>query len=242
MVTAWFRACLEVALTEFGLLMRGGISLMGIGRARNRAHLMRQYKGRIKAFLRHHLQVESVEQLESRVDLGNQQVTNARRAFQEHCLRVAWLEHLIHRAGTEDHVEVQRRLRVRLERLSLRGGALYAELEQATNNILETRADYLYTLWWQHLERREDARRVSAPRSAQASLRVLNLWSAILPYRVATEDLGDYIEEIKKRFQSGQSPLIIYVRTAAAIFWTAVNALGVIMRAILGKGGGRTRP
>jgi hypothetical protein len=66
------------------------------------------------------------------------------------------------------------------------------------------------------------------------SFRVLDVWSAILPSRIVNEDLGDYLEDIALRVAHGQRTLI-YVRVGAAIFWTGVNAVGYVMKHVLGR-------
>ena len=62
---------------------------------------------------------------------------------------------------------------------------------------------------------------------------VLDLWSALLPARVANEDLADYREDINRRLSARQRPLI-YLRLVTAILWTAFNAVGYAMT-MLGK-------
>jgi hypothetical protein len=66
---------------------------------------------------------------------------------------------------------------------------------------------------------------------------VLDVWAAFLPSRVATEDLGDYLEDINNRLAKGQRKLV-YVRVAAAIFWTGINAVGYAMKAVGRKSAG----
>jgi hypothetical protein len=58
-------------------------------------------------------------------------------------------------------------------------------------------------------------------RRATRSMRILDAWSAVLPARVNNEELGDYIEDINRRVAQGQRRLV-YIRLAAAIFWTGV--------------------
>jgi hypothetical protein len=54
---------------------------------------------------------------------------------------------------------------------------------------------------------------------------VLDVWAAVLPARIANEDLADYIEDISRRVVAGQRKLV-WLRVAAAIFWTGINAVG----------------
>ncbi len=55
--------------------------------------------------------------------------------------------------------------------------------------------------------------------------RWLDVWGLCLPHRVATEDLGGYIEEINELAENGESAWKFYLRMLAAIFWTGCNAL-----------------
>ena len=73
---------------------------------------------------------------------------------------------------------------------------------------------------------------VTARHSVQRARRAMGLldaWSALLPARVAREDLGDYIELIAERLEKGQNWLV-YVNTAGAMFWTGVNAVGYFLK------------
>ena len=62
---------------------------------------------------------------------------------------------------------------------------------------------------------------------------ILDTWAAILPVRIANEDLADYLEDICRRCDAGQSGRV-YIRTLATVFWTGINAVGYAMKA-LGK-------
>lgn len=64
---------------------------------------------------------------------------------------------------------------------------------------------------------------------------VLNVWAAFLPARISQEDLGDYLEDIDRRLQRNDSPCIIYIRVAAAVFWTGVNTVSYFLKAIRQK-------
>src|SRR6266536_1382434 len=48
---------------------------------------------------------------------------------------------------------------------------------------------------------------------------VLDSWAALLPQRVVNEEIGDYLEDIRRRAAEGQR-LNIGVRVISAIFWT----------------------
>jgi hypothetical protein len=69
--------------------------------------------------------------------------------------------------------------------------------------------------------------------SAHKTLAVVDFWGALLPARVVKEDLGDYIEDIHRRINDGQR-FRVWLRVAAAVFWTALNAFGYAMK-LLGK-------
>lgn len=67
--------------------------------------------------------------------------------------------------------------------------------------------------------------------SAQRLSVLLDAWAAILPPRIVNEDLGDYLEDIHRRCAAGQR-WCVYLRVAAAIFWTGLNAVGYAMKAV----------
>jgi hypothetical protein len=73
---------------------------------------------------------------------------------------------------------------------------------------------------------------IRATRSRRAAS-FLDTWGIILPARVFNEELGDYIEDISRRAARGQR-VKVYLRVAAAIFWTALNSIGYAMKQ-LGK-------
>jgi hypothetical protein len=68
---------------------------------------------------------------------------------------------------------------------------------------------------------------------AGSANRILDTWAALLPARIASEDLGDYVENIQARASKGQR-FRVYLRVVAAIFWTGINAIGYA-RKVLGK-------
>jgi hypothetical protein len=65
----------------------------------------------------------------------------------------------------------------------------------------------------------------------QSIRQVLDLWAVFLPTRIASEDLGGYIEDINQRLAKGQRWLPIF-RTAMAVFWTGANTVGYFYRAV----------
>jgi hypothetical protein len=66
---------------------------------------------------------------------------------------------------------------------------------------------------------------------------LLDCWSALLPTRIAQEDLGDFIEVIMRRIDAGQR-WRVYLNVASAIFWTGLNAIGYAMKAVGKKSAG----
>lgn len=129
---------------------------------------------------------------------------------------------------------MRRGVRVRANQESRRNqreaesSALGAELVHATDDLVNA-----YGKW----PRLAIGRSKAARRSARTSFRVLDMWSILLPHRVATEDLGDYLEDIQRRANSDQSSWVIFLRVVAAIFWTAVSAVSVIVSALFGRRG-----
>jgi hypothetical protein len=62
---------------------------------------------------------------------------------------------------------------------------------------------------------------------------ILDGFASVLPARVVNEDLGDYVEDVNHRCVRGQR-LLVWLRVATAIGWTAVNTVGYALKA-LGK-------
>jgi hypothetical protein len=65
---------------------------------------------------------------------------------------------------------------------------------------------------------------------------VLDAWATILPARIASEDLADYLEDIHRRAAAGQHGKVV-MRTIAAMFWTLVNAVGYTLERLNHKKG-----
>src|SRR5262249_28065867 len=61
---------------------------------------------------------------------------------------------------------------------------------------------------------------------------VLYVWAAVLPSRIADEDLGDFLEKIRRMQQRGDPRWLIYLQTFSAMFWTGVNAVGYFLKEI----------
>jgi hypothetical protein len=81
--------------------------------------------------------------------------------------------------------------------------------------------------WFHGEELRRRCRRMGHVRS------VLDAWAVVLPQRIVDEDLGDYIEDINRRIQSGQR-FLAWIRVIAAVAYTGVNTAGHVLQT-LGK-------
>ena len=73
----------------------------------------------------------------------------------------------------------------------------------------------------------QDASALLSTRRATATraTRILQCWSLALPHRVATEDLGGYIETVGQLRDKGAPRWEVYLRAVSAIFWTGCSAL-----------------
>ena len=67
---------------------------------------------------------------------------------------------------------------------------------------------------------------------------ILDTWGALLPTRIYNEDLGDLIEDVKRRCAAGQR-VRVWLRVSTGILWTALNAVGYAMRLLRAKRVGR---
>jgi hypothetical protein len=70
--------------------------------------------------------------------------------------------------------------------------------------------------------------------TAQRGLWVLDAWSVVLPHRLRTEDLGEYIEQVNGDFKAGR-PWRAWTRIVAAVCWTSVNAIGYLRANLKGN-------
>ena len=61
--------------------------------------------------------------------------------------------------------------------------------------------------------------------------RLLDAWSALLPQRIVNEEVGDYVEDVRRRSAEGQK-LLVWLRCAMCIFWTGFNTLGYLVRGV----------
>jgi hypothetical protein len=59
---------------------------------------------------------------------------------------------------------------------------------------------------------------------------ILDVWALVLPPRVSKEMVGDFLEDIHRRAGAGQPSWRIYLRMIAAIYYTAVNAIGHVRK------------
>jgi hypothetical protein len=84
---------------------------------------------------------------------------------------------------------------------------------------------------WQMLRvvRSIKAHRTPEVQRQQTVTALLDAWSSVLPSRISSEVLGDYIEDINRRIAAGQRKLV-WLRVAAAIFWTGINAIGYALK------------
>jgi hypothetical protein len=101
----------------------------------------------------------------------------------------------------------------------------YEAFEPAPEEPVRTLADVV-----RHVQKQMEIRNAER---ATRSMRILDAWSAILPARVNKEELGDYIEDINRRAMMGQRRLV-YLRLAAAVFWTGIHAVSDLLQS-LGK-------
>lgn len=67
------------------------------------------------------------------------------------------------------------------------------------------------------------------------TLSLLDAWGAILPIRIAKEDLGDYMEDIRRRADEGQPAWLLSLRVITALVWTGINTVGFVSKNLLGK-------
>jgi hypothetical protein len=61
---------------------------------------------------------------------------------------------------------------------------------------------------------------------------LLDTWALLLPFRVANEDLGDYIEVLHHLKAQNAPAWKVYLRTFTAIFWTGINAIGYLLKTL----------
>jgi hypothetical protein len=78
---------------------------------------------------------------------------------------------------------------------------------------------------------------IIAPRGAEFRLaaKVFDVVSAVVPERIANEELGDALEEMQRRMSCGGATWWVYVKLASTLFWISMNAVREIAAALLGK-------
>lgn len=67
-------------------------------------------------------------------------------------------------------------------------------------------------------------------RAARAAA-ILDAWGAILPARIMNEDVGDFVEDVRRRAQTGQR-VRVWLRVGTAIAWSGVNTAAYVVSAL----------
>jgi hypothetical protein len=62
----------------------------------------------------------------------------------------------------------------------------------------------------------------------RAPQRALSIWCGLLPARIVTEDLGDFIEQICRAYDAGDY-FRAYIVAGQAMYWTAVNSIRFLL-------------
>jgi hypothetical protein len=106
------------------------------------------------------------------------------------------------------------------------------ELVEKINEILGGRAEFKGSIvlppdWESHLTQ-------SLAPVEGLMVALLDGWAAILPMRVVNEDLGDYIEDIRRRARKGQRWQLC-LRAISGLAWTGVNAAGYVLETLFRK-------
>ena len=76
-------------------------------------------------------------------------------------------------------------------------------------------------------------------RAARAAA-ILDAWGEILPARITDEDLGDFVEDVRRRAQRGQR-VRVWVRVGTAIIWSGVNAVAYVVASLRKSPTGQNR-
>lgn len=71
-------------------------------------------------------------------------------------------------------------------------------------------------------------------RAFEKAERTLDSWAAILPIRIANEEIGDCIEDLRRREARGQTRLL-YLRVASAMVFTGLHAIADVFARVSGK-------
>ena len=64
-------------------------------------------------------------------------------------------------------------------------------------------------------------------RAARAAA-ILDVWGEILPARITNEDLGDFVEDVRRRAETGQR-VRVWVGVGTAIIWSGVNTVAYLI-------------
>ncbi len=63
----------------------------------------------------------------------------------------------------------------------------------------------------------------------------LDLLACLMPERIATEDIGDAVEDLYRRIGSGQPAWRIRLKLMTTAFWIGINAIREVVSALKGK-------
>ena len=68
-------------------------------------------------------------------------------------------------------------------------------------------------------------------RAARAAA-ILDAWGELLPARITNEDLGDFIEDVRRRAETGQR-LRVWLRVGTAMVWSGVNTIAYVVASVV---------
>ena len=78
-------------------------------------------------------------------------------------------------------------------------------------------------------------RRISRELPLRRAERIFDLVAIAVPRRVRDEEIGDALEDIRRRALTGRPVWQIYAKTASTIIWILINSIRELMSAALGK-------
>lgn len=67
------------------------------------------------------------------------------------------------------------------------------------------------------------------PAVDRSPLRLIEIWATLLPMRVVSEDLGDYVDEVNRLRREGRYKSS-WACALSALIWTSINAVGYTLR------------
>ena len=67
--------------------------------------------------------------------------------------------------------------------------------------------------------------------------RTFGILSALVPRRIADEELGDAEEDIERRITEGRPAIEVNLKIGATVFWTLVHALGYLVGCLVKDSG-----